>query len=65
MPIIQIYSHSGRTIEEKQSLVEGITEATCKALNVLPEKVQIIISDLLPENYAVSGKLKSHQTPPK
>ncbi len=57
MPLISIQMIKGRTLEQKRKLVETVTKAVCDSVNVSPEKVRIVITDLEPENYSSSGKL--------
>jgi 4-oxalocrotonate tautomerase len=47
----------GRSIDQKRALVKGITNAVCEAIETSPEKVRIIITDIKPEDYGISGKL--------
>ncbi|PUA20351.1 2-hydroxymuconate tautomerase family protein [Glaciimonas sp. PCH181] len=56
MPIIEIHLMEGRTVHQKRALIAGITDAVTTALDVKPEQVRILIDELLPEHFAVSGK---------
>lgn len=56
MPIIEIHLMEGRTVSQKRALIAGITDAVVTALDVGPETVRILIDELLPEHFAVSGK---------
>jgi 4-oxalocrotonate tautomerase len=57
MPIVQIHLHSGRDDNKKRKLVAEVTKAICTSLNVLPEKVSIILLEMAPENFAKGGVL--------
>lgn len=57
MPIVQIHLLSGRSEKKKRKLVAAVTTAIVNTVDVPPEKVRIIISDMKPENYAVAGVL--------
>ncbi|MEA0970942.1 4-oxalocrotonate tautomerase family protein [Candidatus Megaera venefica] len=57
MPLINIQMIKGRTLEQKRKLIETVTKAVCDSVNVSPEKVRIVITDLELENYSISGKL--------
>ncbi|MBN8531061.1 MAG: 2-hydroxymuconate tautomerase family protein [Alphaproteobacteria bacterium] len=57
MPIVQIHLLSGRSEKKKRKLVAAVTEAIVSTVDVPPEKVRIILSDMKPENYAVAGVL--------
>ena len=58
MPIIHVYGFE-RPLEKKREIVEGITEATCKAYGVPPEIVTVYIFDVPKENAAHAGVLAS------
>ncbi len=57
MPIVQIHLMEGRTDDQKRALVKEVTQAVCATVNVPPEKVRIILSDMPPNGYAVGGTL--------
>ncbi len=59
MPIVQIHMIEGRTIAQKRALVEKVTAAVCETVNVTPDHVKIIISDMAKHDYAIAGVLKS------
>ena len=58
MPIVQINLMSGRTVEQKRSLVKEVIDAVCRTLDRTPDQVRIILHDLKEEDYAVGGVLK-------
>ena len=58
MPIVIVEMWEGRTIEQKKTLVAGITEAF-KQIGTAPEKVHIILKDNAKHNWASGGKLAS------
>jgi len=47
----------GRSVEQKRALVAKVTEAVCETVNVTPEKVRIVITDISLEDYGTAGKL--------
>jgi len=55
MPIISVTIAEGRSIEQKRSLVRGITSAVTEALGSRPEQVRVMISELPLNHYAVAG----------
>ena len=61
MPIVQIELLEGRTVAQKRSLVEKVTEAIMESIGAPAEKVTIIIRDMPKENYAKAGKLASDE----
>ena len=57
MPTIDINMMPGRTIDQKRNLVREVTRIVCETINTTPDRVKISLSEMNPENYAVSGKL--------
>ena len=60
MPVVTIEMWSGRTIEQKKQLVEGITSVMIN-LGTPREAIQIIIRDVPKHNWATGGKLASEE----
>ncbi len=58
MPIVQIHMIEGRSVEQKRALVQKVTDAVCETINVTPEHVKIILSDMAKHDYAIGGVLK-------
>jgi len=58
MPIVQIHFMEGRSVAKKRKLIEKVTAAICESIDVPPEKVRIILSEMKPEHYASGGKLR-------
>ncbi|HKR38305.1 MAG TPA: tautomerase family protein, partial [Paraburkholderia sp.] len=54
MPNIQITMLEGRTPQEKKHLVADVTAAITGALGIKPELVQILITEVKTDNYAVA-----------
>ncbi len=59
MPIVQIELLEGRTVAQKRSLVEKVTQAIVESIGAPAENISIIIRDMPKENYAKAGKLAS------
>lgn len=59
MPIIRISILEGKTHEQKQRVVKGITEVCVNEFGVKPEGVRIIFDDMKKTDFAVAGKLVS------
>ncbi|MBZ4653615.1 MAG: 4-oxalocrotonate tautomerase [Peptococcaceae bacterium] len=57
MPVIHVNMLKGRTTEQKKIMVESITEAVVKAINVEPEKVTIFINEFEKEEIGKGGRL--------
>jgi 4-oxalocrotonate tautomerase len=56
MPTIQIQMFEGRPREQRHALAKAITEATCRVLELPPEAVDIVISEVKRENWVTAGK---------
>ncbi len=46
MPIVIIYLYEGRSLDQKRKLAAEVTEAICRALDVGPDVVRIMIYDM-------------------
>ncbi|QNB46331.1 4-oxalocrotonate tautomerase [Thermanaerosceptrum fracticalcis] len=57
MPVIHVNMLKGKTTEQKKIMVESITEAVVKAINVEPEKVTIFINEFEKEEIGKGGRL--------
>ena len=64
MPIVQIHLMHGRDSIKKKQLVNKVTQAICESLDVEPKNVRIILSEMMPENYAIAGELGQDQKDP-
>ena len=61
MPIVQIHLIEGRSVEQKRALVDKVTKAVCETVDVTPDHVRIILSDMARHDYAVAGVLKEDE----
>ncbi len=59
MPIIHVHMFEGRTIEQKRTMVEKMTDAVVTSLNVKPEDVKILLHDVPRHHVATAGVLAS------
>lgn len=57
MPTYHVEMIEGRTIEQKKNLVEAITRVSVEILGGSRDAVDILITDIKPENWATGGKL--------
>jgi 4-oxalocrotonate tautomerase len=46
----------GRSKEQRQELAKAITEATCRVMDLPPEAVDIVITEVKRENWITAGK---------
>lgn len=57
MPTYHIEMLEGRTIEQKKKLAQAITRISVEILGGQPDSVDILITDVKPENWSTGGKL--------
>ncbi|MCX6089496.1 MAG: tautomerase family protein [Candidatus Atribacteria bacterium] len=62
MPVIIVEMFEGRTPEQKEQLVQLLTEGCIKALTVPSEAVQVVLHDVPRSNWGIAGVI---QTPKK
>ncbi len=55
MPILRVQLIEGRTQEQKQALVEGLTKVVCETCDQTPDRVRILLEEMPKENYAIGG----------
>ncbi|WP_079528351.1 2-hydroxymuconate tautomerase [Halobacillus hunanensis] len=56
MPIITVQMLEGRTDDQKQSLVERVTDAVTDTTGARKEAVTVVIEEMSKQNYGVAGK---------
>lgn len=56
MPILNIALVAGRSNEQKEALIQEVTDACVKALGVGPETVRILIQDIETQDFGVAGE---------
>jgi len=62
MPVIRVEMFKGRTPEQKKALVKEVTEAFVRTAGGTPEAVQVVITDVEKDDWAVGGVLASEMT---
>ena len=60
MPVVIVEMWEGRSTRQKETLIQGITEAF-KQIGVPPEVLNIIIHDIPKTNWGSGGKQASQQ----
>jgi len=53
--------YEGRTTEQKQALVERITDAMVEEADASPEHLHVIINDVPKDSWGRNGKLGIHR----
>jgi 4-oxalocrotonate tautomerase len=56
MPIVRIDLVAGRTPERKAALIKRITDAVVETLDVRPEQVRVLLTEVPPEHWAIGGE---------
>lgn len=59
MPTYHVEMLEGRTVEQKKKLAQEITRISVEVLGGSPDSVDILITDVKPENWSTGGKLWS------
>lgn len=65
MPIIRIEILEGRSAEQKQDLVAGLTREAVRVLGCSPGSVYVVIDDVSKDNWGIGGILLSAGNPDK
>ncbi len=63
MPIIRIEMLEGRSVAQKQELVEVLSRETARITGCSLDVITVVIEDVKRENWGVAGRLLS-QNPP-
>jgi len=58
MPIIQVEMLKGRTVEQKRSMIEKVTQAVSETVNCPKEAIKIVIREMDYDNFAEGGILR-------
>ncbi|MDC9812965.1 4-oxalocrotonate tautomerase [Rhizobium binxianense] len=59
MPILHLQMHPGRTDDQKRAFVREATKAAVETLACPPESLEILITEIAKDSWAVGGRLKS------
>ncbi|WNF05437.1 4-oxalocrotonate tautomerase [Brevibacillus borstelensis] len=62
MPIVQIQVLEGRDKQQIARLIASVTEAVVASLEVKPEQVRVIVSEVPPTHWGVGGVTKEKQS---
>lgn len=64
MPIVRIDMLAGRGPDRKAELIRRVTEAVVAALDVPPEQVRVVLSEVPPENWGIGGRSVAERAQP-
>jgi 4-oxalocrotonate tautomerase len=56
MPVAQINILEGRTDEQKEALIQEVSEAISRSLGAPVESVRIIINEMPKQNFGIGGQ---------
>lgn len=56
MPLVIVKMLEGRTQEQKKNLIQSVTDAVVKSVNVGAEHVQVILEDVPKTHWGMAGK---------
>jgi len=56
MPVIIVKAIEGASVEQKELLIEKITEIMRDVMGKNPETTHVIIEEVMPENWGLRGK---------
>lgn len=59
MPIIELNTWPTMSIEEKKEFIYEVTELTIKRLKIVPDKIQVLITELEKGNFGKSVAIAS------
>ena len=55
MPIVRIDLVAGRSPDRIRNLISRVTEAVVATLEVRPEQVRVLLTEVSPEHWAIGG----------
>lgn len=55
MPIVHVQMLAGRTLERKTRLIAELTRSTSDVLELDPQTVRVILSEVAPEHWGIGG----------
>jgi 4-oxalocrotonate tautomerase len=64
MPLIQVSLFAGRTAEQKRAFAQAVTDAAVQTLGTSAQSVDVIFTDVQPDNWATAGRLWSDPPAP-
>jgi 4-oxalocrotonate tautomerase len=56
MPFVNVKITAGATRQQKEELIEGITELLVRVLEKNPATTHVVIEEISPENWGISGR---------
>lgn len=56
MPIVEVKMMEGRTDEQKEKLIDELTQAAVRAINAPQESIRVIIHEIPKTQFGIGGK---------
>lgn len=56
MPIVNIQLIEGRSDDQKEALIQKVTNACVESIDCTPESVRILLSDVSTQHFGVAGE---------
>lgn len=56
MPIAQLYIIEGRTDEQKEVLIQEVSEAMSRSLDAPMERIRVMITEMPKQHFGIAGQ---------
>ncbi|MCL1477235.1 4-oxalocrotonate tautomerase family protein [Marinobacter sp. M3C] len=56
MPIAQLYIVEGRTDEQKEVLIQAVSEAMARSLDAPMERIRVMITEMPKQHFGIAGQ---------
>ena len=56
MPIAQLYIIEGRTDEQKETLIQEVSEAMARSLDAPMDRIRVMITEMPPQHFGIGGQ---------
>ncbi|WP_421841673.1 MULTISPECIES: 2-hydroxymuconate tautomerase [Marinobacter] len=56
MPIAQLYIIEGRTDEQKETLIQEVSEAMARSLDAPMERIRVMITEMPKQHFGIGGQ---------
>jgi len=63
MPVVQLTLREGRSLEQIQRMIEGISNVVCTEIGVKPEDVTVLVTELPATHIGKAGTVLSNPKP--
>ncbi|ARM84493.1 4-oxalocrotonate tautomerase family protein [Marinobacter salarius] len=56
MPIAQLYIIEGRTDEQKETLIQEVSEAMARSLDAPMDRIRVMITEMPKQHFGIGGQ---------